>query len=169
MRRKLSAAKMSVISRPRLPWPSFVPAMLEAGAAVSKKPISPITRVMASSFPLPAPSFSNGRKSAGWDGICQANGFFKTLLPESNSLIHIAKRLVCAFSLVVLFATLTLATDRINLSITNLTAFEWDLLVAQEKGYFSKEDLDVRITYRASNLVINALIAGQLFRRRDQV
>jgi len=46
-------------------------------------------------------------------------------------------------SLVVLCATLTLATDRINLSVTNLTAFEWDLLVAQDKGYFSKEDLDV--------------------------
>jgi len=53
---------------------------------------------------------------------------------------------VCTFSLVVLCATLTLATDRINLSVTNLTAFEWDLLVAQDKGYFSKEDLDVRIT-----------------------
>lgn len=76
-------------------------------------------------------------------------------------MIHIAKKWARAFSLVVLFATPTLATDRINLSVTNLTAFEWDLLVAQDQGYFTKEDLDVRITYMASNLVINALIAGQ--------
>src|SRR5262245_53823392 len=161
MRRKLSAAKMSVISRPRLPWPSFVPVMLEAGAAASKKPTSPITRVMASSFPLPAPSFSNARKSAGWDGICQANGFFKTLLREDNSLIHIAKDWCPRFHWLSYSPRLHWATDRINLSVTNLTAFEWDLLVSQDKGYFTKEDLDVRITYMASNLVINALIAGQ--------
>ena len=74
---------------------------------------------------------------------------------------HIAKQLVWGFSLVFIFVTLTLAADRINVSVTNLTAFEWDLLVAQDQGYFTKEDLDVRITYMASNLVINALIAGQ--------
>ena len=74
---------------------------------------------------------------------------------------HIAKRLVWAVALVLIFVTPALAADRINLSVTNLTAFEWDLLVAQDQGYFTKEDLDVRITYMASNLVINALIAGQ--------
>ena len=58
---------------------------------------------------------------------------------------HIAKQLVWGFSLVFIFVTLTLAADRINVSVTNLTAFEWDLLVAQDQGYFSKEDLDVRI------------------------
>ena len=74
---------------------------------------------------------------------------------------HIAKQLVWGLSLVFIFVTLTLAADRINVSVTNLTAFEWDSLVAQDQGYFTKEDLDVRITYMASNLVINALIAGQ--------
>jgi NitT/TauT family transport system substrate-binding protein len=76
-------------------------------------------------------------------------------------MIHITKQLVRVFSLVLMFVAPALAADRINLSVTNLTAFEWDLLVAQDQGYFTKEDLDVNITYMASNLVINALIAGQ--------
>ena len=76
-------------------------------------------------------------------------------------MIYITKQLVWVFSLVLIFVTPTLAADRISLSVTNLTAFEWDLLVAQDQGYFTKEDLDVSITYMASNLVINALIAGQ--------
>ena len=74
---------------------------------------------------------------------------------------QIAKQLIWSVALVLIFVTPALAADRINLSVTNLTAFEWDLLVAQDQGYFTKEDLDVRITYMASNLVINALIAGQ--------
>jgi ABC-type nitrate/sulfonate/bicarbonate transport system substrate-binding protein len=53
------------------------------------------------------------------------------------------------------------ATDRINLGVTNPTAFEWDLLVAQDQGFFNKEDLDVRVVYMAPNLVINALLAGE--------
>ena len=74
---------------------------------------------------------------------------------------QIAKQLIWSVALVLIFVTPALAADRISLSVTNLTAFEWDLLVAQDQGYFTKEDLDVRITYMASNLVINALIAGQ--------
>ena len=38
-------------------------------------------------------------------------------------MIHIAKPLVWAFSLVFMSVRLTLAVDRINLSVTNLTAF----------------------------------------------
>jgi len=53
------------------------------------------------------------------------------------------------------------AADRINLSVTNLTALEWDLLVAQDQGFFARQDLDVRITYMAPQLVINALMAGE--------
>ena len=53
------------------------------------------------------------------------------------------------------------AADRINLGVTNPTAFEWDLLAAQDQGFFNKEDLDVRVTYMAPNLVINALLAGE--------
>jgi len=73
----------------------------------------------------------------------------------------VGKQLLWLFLLVFTFVTPVPAADRINLSVTNLTAFEWDLLVGQDQGYFAREDLDVRITYMASNLVINALIAGE--------
>jgi ABC-type nitrate/sulfonate/bicarbonate transport system substrate-binding protein len=75
--------------------------------------------------------------------------------------MDMARPLIGLLSFVILFVTPASGADRINLSVTNLTAFEWDLLVAQDRGYFAREDLDVNITYMASNLVINALIAGQ--------
>ena len=52
------------------------------------------------------------------------------------------------------------AADKITLSSTNPTAFEIDHVVAKEKGFFAKENLDVEVNYMTPDLVIKALIAG---------
>jgi NitT/TauT family transport system substrate-binding protein len=71
--------------------------------------------------------------------------------------------LTCA--LFVLFALLDLspraaAADKITMSSTNPTAFEIDYVVAKDKGFFAKENIDVDVTYMVPDLVIKALIAG---------
>jgi NitT/TauT family transport system substrate-binding protein len=52
------------------------------------------------------------------------------------------------------------AADRLTMSSTNPTAFDIDHIVAKEKGFFAKENLDVDVTYMTPDLVIKALIAG---------
>lgn len=52
------------------------------------------------------------------------------------------------------------AADKIMLSSTNPTAFEIDHIVAKEKGFFAKENLDVEVNYMTPDLVVKALIAG---------
>ncbi|MGE5216758.1 MAG: ABC transporter substrate-binding protein [Chloroflexota bacterium] len=69
------------------------------------------------------------------------------------------------FALVVLIGLLTLtahgrAADKITISSTNPTAFDIDFVVARDKGFFAKENLDVAPTYMTPDLVIKALIAG---------
>lgn len=54
------------------------------------------------------------------------------------------------------------AADRITLSVTNPTAFEWDLVIAQDQGFFARENLEVQPTYMTPPLVINALLSGQV-------
>jgi NitT/TauT family transport system substrate-binding protein len=54
----------------------------------------------------------------------------------------------------------TLAADKITLSSTNPTAFEIDHIVAKDKGFFAKENLDVEVNYMTPDLVVKALIAG---------
>jgi ABC-type nitrate/sulfonate/bicarbonate transport system substrate-binding protein len=53
-----------------------------------------------------------------------------------------------------------LAADKITLSSTNPTAFEIDHIVAKDKGFFAKENLDVEVNYMTPDLVVKALIAG---------
>lgn len=55
---------------------------------------------------------------------------------------------------------LAVAADRINLGATALTAFDWDFLVAQERGFFAQENLDVNISFMAPDLPVKALMAG---------
>ena len=50
--------------------------------------------------------------------------------------------------------------DRLTLSSTNPTALEIDQIVAREKGFFAKENIDVDVTYMTPDLVIKALLAG---------
>ena len=54
------------------------------------------------------------------------------------------------------------AADKITLSSTNPTAFDIDYVVAREKGFFAKENLDVEPTYMTPDLVVKALIAGSV-------
>jgi len=50
--------------------------------------------------------------------------------------------------------------DRISVGATSPTAFDWDSMVAEDRGFFAREDLEVTITYMAPDLPIKALIAG---------
>lgn len=75
------------------------------------------------------------------------------------------RRSISTCALFVLFALLGLApragaADKITMSSTNPTAFEIDYVVAKDKGFFAKENIDVDVTYMVPDLVIKALIAG---------
>jgi NitT/TauT family transport system substrate-binding protein len=52
------------------------------------------------------------------------------------------------------------AADKLTLSSTNPTALELDNIVAREKGFYSKENLDVDTQFMQPDLVIKALLAG---------
>jgi ABC-type nitrate/sulfonate/bicarbonate transport system substrate-binding protein len=52
------------------------------------------------------------------------------------------------------------AADKLTMSATNPTALELDQLVAREKGFFARENLDVEANYMTPDLVIKALLAG---------
>ena len=53
-----------------------------------------------------------------------------------------------------------LAADRVTMSSTNPTAMEMDQMVARDKGFFARENLEVDVTYMTPDLVIKALLAG---------
>src|SRR5262249_53878877 len=64
-----------------------------------------------------------------------------------------------------LMAILTLCApapgaDRMTLRSTNHTALEIDQIVALEKGFFARENIDLDVTYMTPDLVIKALLAG---------
>jgi len=52
------------------------------------------------------------------------------------------------------------AADKITMSSTNPTALEIDQMVARDKGFFARENIDLDVTYMQPDLVIKALIAG---------
>ena len=52
------------------------------------------------------------------------------------------------------------AADRITVGATGLNALDLDSIVAEDRGFFSKENLEVNITYMAPDLPIKALVAG---------
>jgi len=52
------------------------------------------------------------------------------------------------------------AADKLTMSSTNPTALEIDQMVAREKGFFARENIDLEVTYMQPDLVIKALIAG---------
>jgi NitT/TauT family transport system substrate-binding protein len=52
------------------------------------------------------------------------------------------------------------AADKLTMSSTNPTAFDIDHIVAREKGFFARENIDVDVTYMTPDLVIKALLAG---------
>jgi ABC-type nitrate/sulfonate/bicarbonate transport system substrate-binding protein len=52
------------------------------------------------------------------------------------------------------------AMDKLTVSSTNPTALEMDQIIAREKGFLARENIDVDLTYMQPDLVIKALIAG---------
>jgi NitT/TauT family transport system substrate-binding protein len=52
------------------------------------------------------------------------------------------------------------AADKITMSSTNPTALEIDQMVAREKGFFARENIELDVTYMQPDLVIKTLIAG---------
>jgi len=72
----------------------------------------------------------------------------------------IKRSTILGLILVLLSSSQSRAADKIMLSSTNPTAFEIDHVVAKEKGFFAKENLDVEVNYMTPDLVIKALIAG---------
>ena len=72
-----------------------------------------------------------------------------------------------AFSLFVLFVLSVLssratAADKLTLSATNPTALDLDHVVARDKGFYAKENLEVDVSYMVPDLVIKALLAGSV-------
>ncbi len=58
------------------------------------------------------------------------------------------------------FSSAACAADRVTMSSTNPTALEMDQMVARDKGFFARENLEVDVTYMTPELVIKALLAG---------
>ena len=50
--------------------------------------------------------------------------------------------------------------DRLTMSSTNPTALEIDQMVARDKGFFARENIEIDVTYMTPDLVIKALLAG---------
>ena len=63
-------------------------------------------------------------------------------------------------ALSVLYCSRAGAADKLTMSSTNPTAFEIDYVVAKEKGFFAKDNLEVDVSYMTPDLVIKTLIAG---------
>ena len=72
----------------------------------------------------------------------------------------ITRYTILGLILLLLSSSQSHAVDKIMLSSTNPTAFEIDHVVAKEKGFFAKENLDVEVNYMTPDLVVKALIAG---------
>ena len=52
------------------------------------------------------------------------------------------------------------AADGIAVGLTSPTAFDWDSFVAEDRGFFAAENLEVTVSYMAPDLPIKALMAG---------
>lgn len=63
-------------------------------------------------------------------------------------------------ALSVLYCPRAGAADKLTMSSTNPTALEIDQMIAREKGFFARENIDIEVTYMQPDLVIKALIAG---------
>jgi NitT/TauT family transport system substrate-binding protein len=52
------------------------------------------------------------------------------------------------------------AADKLTMSASNPTALEIDQMVARDKGFLARENIDLDVTYMQPDLVIKTLIAG---------
>lgn len=65
------------------------------------------------------------------------------------------------FGLSALFSPAS-GADKLSLSSTNPTALDLDHVVAREKGFYAKENLEVDVQFMQPDLVIKALLAGSV-------
>jgi ABC-type nitrate/sulfonate/bicarbonate transport system substrate-binding protein len=54
------------------------------------------------------------------------------------------------------------AVDKLTLSSTNPTALELDNMVARDKGFYARENLEIDTQFMQPDLVIKALLAGSV-------
>ena len=73
----------------------------------------------------------------------------RTLTKLGNSMI-----------VVLLLCSAAAAADRLTMSSSNPTALEMDQIVARDRGFFARENIDLEVTYMTPDLVIKALLAG---------
>ena len=71
---------------------------------------------------------------------------------------HFQRIILIAAAIAFNFAAL--AAERVTMSSTNPTALEMEQMVARDKGFFARENLEVEVTYMTPELVIKALLAG---------
>ena len=69
------------------------------------------------------------------------------------------ERIVPIIAAIVL-SSAAFAADRVTMSSTNITAFDLDQIMALEKGFFAKENIEFEPTYMQPELVVKALLAG---------
>jgi ABC-type nitrate/sulfonate/bicarbonate transport system substrate-binding protein len=74
--------------------------------------------------------------------------------------IQRSDRLGLAIFVLLAFSSPLRGADRLTMSSTNPTALEIDQMVARDKGFFAKENIELDITYMTPDLVIKALLAG---------
>lgn len=78
-----------------------------------------------------------------------------------TSIMRVAIFLLLA--LVLLAAPVTSgAADRITVGATGINALDFDSIVAENRGFFAKENLEVNITYMAADLPVKALMSGAI-------
>ena len=73
---------------------------------------------------------------------------------------RIVTRLGISIITIFIFWSPGAAADRLTMSATNPTALEMDQMVARDKGFFARDNIDVDVTYMTPDLVIKALLAG---------
>ena len=74
--------------------------------------------------------------------------------------MRIVTKLGISMIAAVLCCSSAAAADRLTLSSTNPTALEMDQMVAREKGFFARENIEVEVNYMQPDLVIKALLAN---------
>ena len=74
--------------------------------------------------------------------------------------MRIVTKLGISMIAAVLCCSSATAADRLTLSSTNPTALEMDQMVAREKGFFARENIEVEVNYMQPDLVIKALLAN---------
>ena len=75
-------------------------------------------------------------------------------------MMHAVRKVAVSVAMWLLWCFSAAAADKLTLSSSNPTALEMDQIVARDKGFFARENIDLDLTYMQPDLVIKALLAG---------